>query len=95
MKNEDALPSLAWLSSSVASAQSLLVTTSGTLAIAARFSECLRVLATRPRQRRSRCLRKILTSCSSQEMFILACVMSRQLFLLGQKHVRVAELTVG
>ena len=94
MKNEGALPSLAWLMSSVASAQSLVVTTSGTLAIAARFSECLRVSATPPCQRRSRCLREILTSCSSQEMFILVSVMSRQLFLLGQKHVTLVEITV-
>ena len=40
LKNEDAwLPSFAWLMSSVASAQSLIVINSGTLAIAARFSE--------------------------------------------------------
>ena len=39
MKNEGALPSLTWLMSSVASAQSLVVTTSGILAIGARFSE--------------------------------------------------------
>ena len=39
LKNEGALPSLAWLMSSVASAQSLVVINSGTLAIEARFSE--------------------------------------------------------